>query len=155
MHRINRDEKGIAMTEAVIVIPFFILIWMVLIYLHSICNARLEAQVKAHHTAFTQAMGGNCSGSFESDKADGDEVRHTVDGVTSELSISESASPGGDALFDWSHHVISTVVTADNLPNPIGGPTQDTRGKARVMCNSKPEDSLSAAFYASVNQLSD
>ncbi len=68
--RLLRDEKGIAMTEGVIVIPFFLVIWMGLIFLDHTYNARLEAQVEAHNAAFQGALVGRCGGSKDSENRD-------------------------------------------------------------------------------------
>ena len=40
---IARDERGTAMTEGVIVVPFFIIVWMGLLVLHHLQGGRLEA----------------------------------------------------------------------------------------------------------------
>ncbi|MCP4677201.1 MAG: hypothetical protein GY854_17135 [Deltaproteobacteria bacterium] len=152
---ILRDDRGIAMTEGVIVIPFFIIIWMGLIFLHGTYIARLEAQVEAHNVAYQGAMIGQCKGA--KDGKGNDEKMDTIlsdanAGVPEDsdvdLDVIDLAKKGGgDSMFDWSHHIVGATVTASGLPKPLGGPTKKMKGKARLMCNMEPRDGLSDALY--------
>ncbi len=55
-----RDERGLAMTEGVIVVPFFIIVWAGLLALFHLYDARLTAQVSAGAVAMDMAASGEC-----------------------------------------------------------------------------------------------
>jgi hypothetical protein len=158
-----RDARGIAMTEAVIVTPLFILIWIGLATLHAVFSGRLEAQVQAHHLAFSGAMKGECQGKKEDSKTTGSsQIKQEIDTRTSDSETgilsdqaddsirSENnlaAAEGGNSLFDWSHYTTEARVTTRGLPPAVGGPEKTMIGKAKLICNMKPTDGLGEAFY--------
>ena len=152
-----QDKRGISTVEAAITIPFFILIWMGLIFLHRIYVGRLEAQVQAHNVAFAGAMTGQCSGKkLANDSPDthaiSDEMgRKTKNDqqidVVDEARHSTSGEDGGSSLFDWSHFLISTSIVVDSVPRPFGGPQRTVGGQAKVMCNMKPRNGLGDSIY--------
>jgi hypothetical protein len=152
-----RDERGISMTEGVIVIPFFIIIWMGLIFLHRVYVGRLEAQVEAHNVAFSGAMKGNCRGKkdpntnsntkdIKAEMAQKTTNDQQID-ISHEAEQSTQGEEGGSSLFDWSHFITTTSVVVYNIPNPFGGPERTVEGKAKVMCNMKPRNGLSDTIY--------
>ncbi len=149
------------MTEAVIVIPFFIIIWMGLIFLHGTYIARLEAQVEAHNVAYQGAMIGECKGAKD-DKGNEDKMDSAMSDANAEAPANDSVNldvadlakkGGGDSVFDWSHHIVGATVTASGLPEPLGGPTKKMKGKARLMCNMEPKGGLSDALYSFLKDL--
>jgi hypothetical protein len=154
------DERGISMTESVIVIPFFLIVWMGLIFLHHTYLGRLEAQVEAHNKAFQGAMQGKCEGAKEgavhddriddaiNDKEAGDEA-------VSLNAMDLATAGGGDSMFDWSNYVVSAEVEVKGLPKPLGGPTKKMKGEARLMCNMEPRDGLSDALFEFLKGLLD
>jgi hypothetical protein len=156
-HLLIRDERGVSMTEGVIVIPFFIIIWMGLILFHRVYIGRLEAQVEAHNVAFSGAMEGTCNGKKESnDNANTNDLKDEMSQKTAndqQIDISHQAEQsthgddGGNSLFDWSHFVTTTSIVVGNIPKPFGGPERTVEGKAKVMCNMKPQNGLSDAIY--------
>ena len=152
-----RNERGISMTEAVIVIPFFILVWMGLIFLHRTYIGRLEAQVEAHNVAFSGAMKGHCKGKklpndnsntpgIQEEMTQKTENNQQID-ISHEAEQSTKGDDGGSSLFDWSHFVTTTSVVVHNIPKPFGGPVRIAEGKAKVMCNMKPRNGLSDTIY--------
>jgi len=149
------------MTEAVIVIPFFIIIWMGLIFLHSTYIARLQAQVDAHNVAYQGAMIGQCKGAKD-DKGNDEEMDGVLNDANADASgnndmgidvIDLAKKGGGDSVFDWSHHIVGATVTASGLPEPMGGPTKKMNGKARLMCNMEPTGGLADALYSFLEDL--
>ncbi len=156
-HSLRGDERGISMTEAVITIPFFIIVWMGLIFLHRVYIGRLEAQVEAHNVAFSGAMKGICSGrKIASDNSSTHDIQKEMSQKTvneQQIDISDQAEQstqgedGGSSLFDWSHFITTTSVVVHNIPKPFGGPEKTTKGKAKVMCNMKPRNGLSDSIY--------
>jgi hypothetical protein len=152
-----RDERGLSMTEGVIVIPFFILIWMALILFHRVYTGRLEAQVEAHNVAFSGAMKGKCEGKkVSNDNSNTNDIKEEMSQKTAnnqQIDISHQAEQsthsddGGNSLFDWSHFVTTTSIVVDDVPKPFGGPQRIVKGKAKVMCNMKPRSGLSDTIY--------
>ncbi|MDD5306916.1 MAG: hypothetical protein PHU25_06295 [Deltaproteobacteria bacterium] len=134
------DTHGIAMTEGVIVIPFFILIWMGLVALHHMYEARLEAQVAAGAMAMDMASSGECG---EADRDLGDTPETA--GIDADLG-GEAGDMlngiGGCQPFSWSHARVTAEVDATGIPRPLGGPVRTLRGKRTLMCNMKPVDGL-------------
>ncbi|MCP4601999.1 MAG: hypothetical protein GY847_16030 [Proteobacteria bacterium] len=157
-----RDDRGIAMTEAVIVIPFFIIIWMGLIFLHGIYLGRLQAQVEAHNVAYQGAMIGDCKG-IKDNRGNDENIDKAMDDANeSDAQVNENvdvnamdlvAEGGGSSMFDWSHHIVSAEVTVSGLPKPFGGPTKKLKGKAKLLCNTEPRNGLKDALYEFLKDL--
>lgn len=152
-----QDRRGISTVEAILAIPFFIVIWMALIFLHHTFVGRLEAQVAAHNTAFSGAMVGRCNGKkVKSDSADTTDItnemgRETTNDqqidIVDQANRSTSGEDGGSSLFDWSHFLTSTSIPVSGIPKPFGGPEKTVEGQAKVMCNMKPRDGLGDSIY--------
>lgn len=153
-----RDERGIAMTEAVIVIPFFLIVWMGLIFLHNAYLGRLEAEVEAHNQAYQGAMVGSCGGKKE-ESAHNDEMDDAVNGAedgndaVSLNAMDLAAKGGGDSLFDWSNYLLEVEVEVGGIPEPMGGPKKKLKGEARMMCNMEPRDGLADALFEFLKDL--
>lgn len=156
--RLGREERGIAMTESVIVIPFFLIVWMGLIFLHNAYIGRLEAQVEAHNQAYQGAMVGNCSGNKEQ-SVHNDELEEVVNGAEGEngtVSLNAmdlAAKGGGDSLFDWSNYQLGVEVEVGGIPEPMGGPKKKLKGEARMMCNMEPTEGLADAIFKFLEDL--
>ena len=160
---IRDDTRGLAMTEGVVVIPFFILIWMALLAITSLYHARLEAQVEAHNIAFSGAMGGKCDGiRSKSANTVTEDVRREIDTAGAnqglgqlssqadksvEMESGASASSGGSSLFDWSMYLTEATRTVNDLPLPLGGPSKTMHGQAKLLCNMRPKNGLGDLFY--------
>jgi len=148
------DERGVSITEGVIVIPFFVLIWMGLIFLHNSYVGAVEAQVQAQNLAFQGAAAGNCTGSTEDEGANQD-VDDALNGANSESEVGGTTlntdvlinECGGSSLLDWSHHRIGATVEVSGIPTPFGGPSNTLKGSAKLMCNTEPRDGLGDMIY--------
>ncbi|MCU0662730.1 MAG: hypothetical protein MUC50_10440 [Myxococcota bacterium] len=133
---LGRDE-GAIMTEAAICLPFFILLWLGLIAVHSLWNARLSAQVMAHARAYEGTAVGRCDGTAQP----GGSTTGQVSGdLASEAQSAVEA--GGKELFDWSLYLVESSHAAEHIPELFGGPTRTVKGRARILCNSEPRESL-------------
>jgi len=134
------DDRGVAMVEGVIVVPFFLIIWMGLIALFSLFDARLEAQLAAGDAAMQMASGGMCK---EADMSldDMDQTSEMDTGMDSEESDMIS-NISGSQPFAWSHARTTVSRDAENIPESFGGPTITVKGKRTLMCNMKPVDGL-------------
>ena len=135
-----RDERGTAMTQGVIVIPFFIIIWMGLMALFQLYGARLEAQVAAGAAAMAMADGGDCGDADLSI----DSISQTS-GMDTGLEQEEAdrlESIAGCQPFAWSHAEATVSSEVEDLPEAMGGPSQEVSGSRVLMCNMKPVDGL-------------
>lgn len=135
--RALRRDDGAIMTEAAIVLPFFILLWMGLVALHSLWTARLTAQTQAHGTAYEGTARGQCEGNANEGPSDANAATEALDSNTTEV-----LKAGGNDLFDWSPYVIVSTVMARHIPRPLGGPEKGVSGKSRILCNTKPQSHL-------------
>lgn len=136
MMSILTNEKGTAMTEAVIVIPFFIIVWMSFIALHHIYDGRLEAQVIALGTALATSYGG-CDGN----SAVG--VEEGVDVELPEKASSWLSDLGVETPFGCPHTNGRVTLSVSGVPALYDGPEVDVKAKQRVACNMRPKDGLS------------
>lgn len=137
MRSLRDNEQGLAMTEGVIVVAFFLLIWMGLIALHRMYDGRLSAQVESERLVLAKAAAG-CSGENVADLT-------AEAGVDAELSGDTGdwlAALGGDQPFAWSHAVVAVRLVVDGIPERLGGPSRTVKGRQRMLCNMEPIDSL-------------
>ncbi len=144
------DQSGLSMTEGIIVIPFFLIIWVGFIALHGIYMAAIETQVSAQNLALSGAAVGQCEGGSEgdADNAEMDEALENVDSAdVGGASVSAGTlieQSGGASLFDWSHHRVGASAEAE-------GVTVD--GSAILMCNAEPRDGLADMIYGFLEDL--
>ncbi|MDJ0763230.1 MAG: hypothetical protein QNJ97_09605 [Myxococcota bacterium] len=152
-----KDQQGIAMTEAVVVLPVFIIIWMGLIFCHRTYIGQMEARTTVNMNAYQGAAIGTCDGATDEgtssedidqamDDAHATTSDNEVDGVTVDTTtLIEKA--GGDSLFDWRNTIIGSKTTVTGIPKPIGGPSVEVKAKAKLMCNMKPQDGLASMLW--------
>jgi len=134
------DDSGIAMTEGVIVIPFFILIWIGLIALHGLFAGRLLVQVEAGAIAMAMAESGDC-GDADLSVDDMDQTSSLETGLgSSESSMIEDVA--GIQPFAWAHADVAMDREVDGIPEAVGGPTATVSAHRTLMCNMKPVDGL-------------
>lgn len=131
-------EKGIAMTEGVMVVPVFIVIWMGLITMHHLYAGRLEAQVNAGNLAMQMSRAGECQNNDVSSN-EYPQTHDLNDNIGETESGWVSALTGGQP-FAWSHATVRTGVEVDGIPVPMGGPSREMYGKQTYMCNMKQVD---------------
>ncbi len=136
MVKLWRDERGIAMTEGVIVMPFFILIMMSLIALHHLYDGRLEAQVSSAARAFQYAREG-CEGNMGTVTDNSD---YAADLTEDQRGILESGA--GENPVNGAHADGEELVAVGDVPALFGGPTVLVRGKQDVACTMPPTDSV-------------
>lgn len=131
-----RDERGIAMTEGVIVMPFFIIIMMSLIALHHLYEGRLEAQVSSAARAFQHAREG-CEGTSG---AVTDNSDYAEDLTEDQRRILDSGA--GENPVNGAHAHGEETVAVGDVPALFGGPTVLVRGKQDVACTMPATDSV-------------
>jgi Flp pilus assembly protein TadG len=131
-----RDRRGVAMTEAVVVLPFFIIIWMSLVALHHVHQGRLEAQVGSMDAALSRSYRG-CTGS---------DAQNLDSSGKSQAMPAQSADwlerISGEQPFGWSHTHGKCAVEVDGVPALYGGPERTVRASQTLLCNMKPKDGL-------------
>lgn len=140
MKRFASDESGVAMTEAIIAIPFFLIVWIGLIALHQLYSAKLEAQARAGAVAMEMAVSGEC-GKADLDLDDMDQTS----GLDGEIDVETSGMLERIAStqpFAWAHAKVTARSTATSIPRQFGGPEVEMKAKAIMMCNMKPADGL-------------
>lgn len=137
---LSRDERGTAMTEGVIVVPFFIVVWMGLLALHHLLAGRLEAQLAAGSAALAAAGSGECDGATTSLEDFPQTADVEVDLGGEEESMLEAIA--GCQPLSWNHAEPVAAVTVHGIPVPLGGPDRTVTGRRVLMCNMKPVDGL-------------
>ena len=140
MMQLIRDERGIAMTEGVIVMPFFIIIFMALIALHHIYEGRLEAQVNSLAKALEHAHLG-CA----DDPGAVQENTEYRDGLDENGKKALDSAAGASPL-QGAHTTGAETVVVDGVPTLFGGPTLTVSASQRVLCNMEPKDSIFGAI---------
>lgn len=140
LQRLRRDECGIATTEAVIVIPFFLIVWMGLITVHHVYEKRLEVQVLSESRAISRAANG-CKGD---DQDVSPEAGAADDKMEAEHSDESGflSSIAGDQPFAWTHTSGGLSIVASGIPELYGGPERRVKGSQKFMCNMEPKDGL-------------
>ena len=135
------NQRGAALVEAVVVIPFFLTILAGVIFVGKMYTTKLEVMRLSKQRAWTYAMGG-CQGSTagtdpgepdatKTGSSGGIEVTGTV------LSILGSSNPLKDATSNAEVQGTKDVV-ADSF---VGGYTKTMKSHITVRCNAVPSDS--------------
>jgi hypothetical protein len=134
-----RDERGHATSEAVIMLPFFIMVWGCIIWASQSFENEIDLAAKTREHTWQHAMndcrgatgadtqvtdysGGGISGGIES-------VFSLIDQVAGLFAVMEDW-PG--LTFDEHQYVREDVVTA---PNVAGGNNRETYYRTVLMCN--------------------
>lgn len=162
MHRpltaILRDTRGAAYTEAVIVIPVFILLWAAVIHVGGSFQAKSVASQTARRCAWAYANGGcddvpeGCEGvvggadrQFDDGDIDdvagddGQKIRDGVQQISDPIDDSIGEIPvAGDII----HAIVGTATTATagvpvKRPKVLGGQRQRLTTSYTVMCNER------------------
>lgn len=134
-----RDERGAVMAEAVIVIPFLVLVWCGLDALVQLYAARLRVQVEAGATSMAMAQSGDCG---DADVSLGD-LTGGGEGASEEESASVVEEIAGCQPFAWAHSEAVVEASLTGLPERIvAGGEAGVRGACSTMCNMKPVEGL-------------
>lgn len=128
---ILHNDDGLAMTEGVIVIPFFIAVWLGVFSLYCYYTARLDAQSDATGTAYAGAMGGDCN----------DQSLNNVEGapVVDDATISMDGGKW-EQLGEHIPLVPSRVAPKVKVSHEVYGREREAEGSRLMQCNSKPID---------------
>ncbi len=143
MARENPMEQGAILVEAVIVIPFFLIVWMGLVTLHHGWQARLEAQGRARDGAYRVSNQKDCGNlSVTADALGiGGEADGALAGVAQEaLSLMDAVT--GGTPFSLEHVKAKATAEVRGVPRLFGGPTARAKAEAILICNERPVDGL-------------
>jgi hypothetical protein len=135
------DDRGAIMAEAVIVVPFLLIIWFGLDALVQLYAAKTRLLIAADAQAMAMAEGGDC-GEADLSLADIPQTSGEEGALTSEQSsmIEEIA---GCQPFAWAHANVSATETVVGLPSRIvAGGAEEVAARRSLMCNMKPVDGL-------------
>lgn len=137
-----KNKRGAALVEALVVIPFFLLMLAGVIFVGKMYQTKLRIMRLSRQSAWTYAMQG-CQGDGTGTDPSEPNATKTDGGSgfgapTAILSILGSSNPLEDALDD-AEVKGQQDVTADNI---VGGYTKTMRSHFRVRCNAVPSDTV-------------
>ena len=139
-----KNEQGIAMTEGVIVIPFFLVIWFGIFAVYCAYTARLDARGEATRGAYAQAMSGECDNFSFNDDNDAPETGFSQhdDDKKSEFSIGEDRVSDNSGILnaakDMNPLIFQHVNASARVTHEIYGRKKDAIASRLMLCNSKP-----------------
>jgi len=153
-----RDERGSVMTEAVVMLPFFVIVWGCVIYVSQLYEKGIETQAVARECAWRHAKD-NCE----------TETRCAIEpgldphdyGSGDAASIEAAEGPGGpgflgegfltDILFG--KDATATATDSTRKPEVIGGGDAQLSGKMGLACNEKPSGDLGEVISSAWGRL--
>jgi hypothetical protein len=143
-----RDQAGSVMTEAVIMLPFFILVWGCIIYVSQLYEKGIETQAVARECAWRHAKD-NCEGEESARCSIGpglDVGRDYGEGDSSGIDAAESELGFlGDGFLTnllFGRDITATATDTTRKPEVIGGGDAEIEQKMGLACNEKPRGSL-------------
>ena len=136
----RRGQRGAVMVEALIAIPFFVIIFLLSIFLGNLYKEKLRTIRETKQCAWQTAMQGNCEG--------GCGQSQTTDLGDADLDMGSEMNPsqGHPQVDDWltktfketSFDATGTATAAEAMD--AGGFTKTVYTRQVVMCNEKPEN---------------
>ncbi len=124
------------MVEALVAIPFFIVVFAAAVYIGDFYGEKLTTMRGARQAAWTHASGACEGNGAETGFAGGSDLGQNGEG---------EGNPGegspGSAVLDKGYDEARITVTREAKASGIlGGTTQEVKTKTSVLCNEKPED---------------
>lgn len=154
MRRVARRRRGAAMVEAVVAIPFFILIFVSILYVGKLYAQKQRTLREAKQEVWTYALN-NCEGSVGNvSQSSGGGVTPMGGlnskgvGITGKGAKYVNDSGGGGLTKDsgTAKATVKATVVADNL---LGGFSNKLSTTTRMQCNEKPaQDSILGVLKA-------
>lgn len=141
----RRGERGAALVEAVVIIPFFIIIFASMIFVGQLYGEKQRTIREAKQNAWVYAMG-NCQGSMDdvSSETDGSpmsQVQNADPNVNPDPTQQFSGSdPGMAKLQQDMGTAVATSTGSVTASKGIGGFTNNLSTTTRVQCNEPPID---------------
>jgi Flp pilus assembly protein TadG len=137
--RSRRGERGAAMVEAAVVVPFFVIVFLALGYVGATYSAKMRTISEARQGAWTYALA-NCAGNPP------DTSKQDAGPMGSDPNMDPSASskygsaPGADTITKGFNMAVSTSKRDVLINGQSGGKTQTVQTTTRMVCNEKPMD---------------
>jgi Flp pilus assembly protein TadG len=139
----SRRARGAAMVEALVAIPFFIVIFVSILYIGHLYGEKQRTLREAKQGAWSYALN-NCEGGSNATEQTDDNPQEALDsqGASSDSGDIDKYAPssgGSSFLKSWGTAVytVKGTVVADGL---LGGFQNSLSTTDRVQCNEKPED---------------
>ena len=124
------------MVEALIAIPFFIMVFAAGIYIGDVYGKKMATMRTARNQAWTHASAA-CEGSAaQTGNAGGPDLGQSGDADGNP----GQGSPGSPVLSKGYDEARSTVADEAEASGVLGGTRQRVETKTAVLCNEKPED---------------
>lgn len=144
-----RDQGGSVMTEAVIMLPFFIIVWGCVIYVQQLYTKGIQTQAVARECAWRHAKD-NCEGDTRCSIEPGlDPSRDYGSGDSSAIDAAEGSSSGlgflGDGFLTnilFGADITASATGSTRKPEVIGGGDANLTGRMGLACNEKPRGDL-------------
>lgn len=148
VRRLFEGEEGTASIEAVIMIPFFIIVWGLLLFAVDVYKHKIDAGLRARDCGWAFAQTGCQTLPPQCAEEPGDPVAVDGGAGTGELESSLDELPIDIPIIgDVLNGVIDTLFgdlrvarhsASVQRPNVLGATTVQTRGAFAVMCNERP-----------------
>jgi Flp pilus assembly protein TadG len=134
----RRRRRGAAMVEALVAIPFFIVIFAVTMFVGQFYNEKLRTMRESKRCAWDHAMNG-CKGGCNADTASAGSGTETQPPQGTGDSKSDSAPQSNITSKDY-YQSKFTVKSKATASNTIGGWVRNIESTTTVMCDEQPED---------------
>ncbi|MBN2714377.1 MAG: pilus assembly protein [Deltaproteobacteria bacterium] len=131
--KIMKEEQGIAMTEGVIVVPFFIAVWLGAFSLYGYFTARLVAQGKATDSAYTHTISGNCSDTSGNNDDDAVQLDSAALGIDNKY---------WESVAEFCPLIPTNINASADVTHTVYGRAQSARGSRVMLCNNRPVDGV-------------
>jgi hypothetical protein len=144
---LRRRRRGAAMVEALVAIPFFIVIFATTMFVGSFYQEKLRTLRESKRCAWDHALNGCKGGCQASTDPGGSGSEAAPPGGTGDAK--SDGSPQGDIMskdFFQSKFTVNGKITASNV---IGGYVRNIESTTTVMCDEVPEngDPVGIATY--------
>jgi hypothetical protein len=139
-HRRRRlRQRGAAMVEALVAIPFFVVIFACTMFVGSFYQEKLRTIAESKRCAWDHSING-CSGGCNAGTADvgsGSEIQQPGSGTGS---AKTTGSPGSQIMSKDFYQSSFTVQSQTQASNVIGGFVKPIQSTTTVMCDEVPEN---------------
>lgn len=132
-------QRGAAMVEALVAIPFFVVIFACTMFVGSFYQEKLRTLAESKRCAWDHSLNG-CSGGCNANTGSagsGSEIQQPGGGTGSSKT---SGSPGSQIMSKDFYQSSFTVQSQTQASNVIGGFVKPIQSTTTVMCDEVPED---------------
>jgi hypothetical protein len=143
-----RRERGAAMVEALIVIPFFIMIFVLSIFLNNLYSAKLRTIRETKKCVWQSAMKGDCQGGC------GESTTKNLGDKDLDKGAENNPSQGHPQVDKWLKKTFSETdmsrtgnATASSITGIVDGFSVQVATKQVAMCNEIPEDAQFRSIF--------